>query len=138
MKSYELIDHTADIGIRAFGRTLEELFTHAAVGMFGLMAELESVEPTEEKTIALTSETLEDLYLFWHQELLFRASVDHMLYKDFLFDTLTERTLKARIRGEGIHFGKHRLKKEVKAVTYHELKIQKKDHLYSVQIIFDV
>jgi len=138
MKSYELIDHTADIGIRAFGKTLEELFRNAAVGMFELMAELDNVDPTEGKTIALTSETLEDLYLFWHQELLFRASVDHMLYKEFLFDTLTERSLKARIRGEGIHFEKHRLKKEVKAVTYHELKVQKTEAGWVGEVIFDI
>ncbi|MBI4436546.1 MAG: archease [Candidatus Omnitrophica bacterium] len=138
MKSYELIDHTADVGIRAFGRTLEELFKNAAVGMFELMADLETVDPTAEKTLTLIAETLEDLYVLWHQELLFRASVDRMLYKEFLFDTLTERNLKARIRGEGINFEKHHLKKEVKAVTYHELKVQKTKEGWVGEVIFDI
>ena len=138
MKSYEWIDHTADIGVRAFGKNLEELFKNAAVGMFELIADLENVTPQFEKRVTLKEDRVEDLYLSWHQELLFRSSVDHAIYKEFSFQSLTEKNLEATIRGELINFDKHQLKKEVKAVTYHELKVEKTREGWVGEVIFDI
>ena len=138
MRPYELIDHTADVGVRAFGRTLEELFRNAAVGMFEIIAELDSVGIVESKKIQLTAETLEDLYLLWHQELLFRSSVDHIVYKEFSFDDISEKRLTATIRGEKFNPGKQVLKKEIKAVTYHALKVQKTKEGWVGEVIFDI
>ena len=137
-KPYELIDHTADVGIRAFGKNLAELFQHAAVGMFELMADLRTVEPVDAKTITLAAETLEDLYLLWHQELLFCSSVEGVIYKEFLLGAVTEKHLEAHIRGEKINFEKHALKKEVKAVTYHALKVGKTKKGWVGEVIFDI
>ena len=138
MGPYELIDHTADIGVRAFGRTLEELFRNAAVGMFEIIAELDSIGTLESRKIQLAAETLEDLYLVWHQELLFRSSVDHVVYKEFSFDAISEKKLTAIIRGEKFNPEKQVLKKEIKAATYHELKVQKTEEGWVGEVIFDI
>ena len=138
MKPYELMDHTADIGVRAFGKDLGELFRNAAVGMFELIADLESVVAKEEKKIALAAKGLEDLYILWHQELLFRSAVDRAIYKEFSFDAITEKSLQAHIRGEAIDFEKHRLKKEVKAATYHGLKVERTKEGWVGEVIFDI
>ena len=138
MKAYELIDHTADIGVRAFGRTLEELFRNAAIGMFEIIADLDSICTVESKMIQLTAQNVEDLYLSWHQELLFRSAVDRCVYKEFTFDTLSETELKATVRGERFHPERQSLKKEVKAVTYHELKVQKTGEGWIGEVIFDI
>ncbi|MFH1857442.1 MAG: archease [Candidatus Omnitrophota bacterium] len=138
MKPYELIDHTADIGIRAFGKSLEELFAHAAIGMFEIMADLENVTPTQTLRILLKSPDVENLYLLWHQELLYHSAVKSVLYKEFVFDALTETHLEAEARGEEIRFEKHRLKKEIKAATYHGLKVAKSDEGWMGELIFDI
>ena len=138
MRPYELIDHTADVGVRAFGRTLEELFRNAAVGMFEIIAELDSIGTAESRKIQLTAENAEDLYLLWHQELLFRSAVDHVVYKEFSFDGISESKLTATLRGEKFNPDKQVLKKEIKAVTYHELKVQKTKEGWVGAVIFDI
>ena len=138
MKSYEWIDHTADIGVRAFGRTLEELFRNAAVGMFEIIADLESVKVQTSKKVELAAENLEDLYLLWHQELLFCSGVDQTVYKEFLFDEISEQKLRATIRGERFDPDKQVLKKEIKAVTYHALKVEQTKEGWVGEVIFDI
>ena len=138
MKHYELIDHTADVGIRAFGKTLEELFRNAAIGMFEIIADLDTVGTGEIKEISLSAETVEDLYLLWHQELLFRSAVDGVVYKEFIFQEISKRQLLATIHGEKFNPGKQGLKKEIKAATYHALKVQKTKEGWVGEVIFDV
>ena len=138
MKPYELIDHTADVGLRAFGKDLEELFRNAACGMFEMMTELERVTPTVSQDIRLEEKKVEDLFIRWLQELLYRFSVDHVFYRDFQFSTLTENKLSAVIRGEKMDDQKHILKKEVKAVTYHCLKVKKTQKGWVGEVIFDI
>ncbi len=138
MKSYELIDHTADIGIRSYGKDLEALFRHAAIGMFEMMTGLDKVSLKEKRTIRLEEKNVEDLFIRWLQELLYRSSVDHVFYRDFQFSSLTEEKLEAVICGEKINEKKHILKKEVKAVTYHGLKVEKTQDGWVGEVIFDI
>ena len=138
MKTYEPIDHTADVGIRSFGETLEELFRNAAVGMFDIIADLGTVGTTATREIRLSASNLEELYLSWHQELLFRSAVDGVVYKEFIFRDISETTLLASVRGEKFNPDKQSLKKEIKAATYHALKVQKTKEGWVGEIIFDV
>ncbi len=138
MKHYEIIDHTADVGIRAFGKDLSELFRNAAVGMFELMADLDSVHPTQSQALSLAAEGVEDLYILWHQELLYRSSVDRCLYKEFSFEAISEKNLKSVIRGEPFHPKTQTLKKEVKAATYHGLKVARTKDGWMGEVIFDI
>jgi len=138
MKPYELIDHTADVGVRAFGKTLEELFRNAALGMFEIIADLETVGATATTELTLTAETLEDLYILWHQELLFQSSVDGVVYKEFNFSELTEKKLSATVRGEKFNPKTQSLKKEIKAATYHGLKVRKTQEGWVGEVIFDI
>jgi len=138
MKSYELIDHTADIGLRAYGRDLEELFRHAAVGLFEMMTVLEKVQPTTTSTLHLEEVDVEALFVRWLQELLYRFSITRIFYCDFQFTHLTETTLDAVIQGEALDENKHTIHKEVKAVTYHALSVQKTKDGWIGEVIFDI
>ena len=138
MKTYELIDHTADIGLRAFGENLEELFRNGAIGMFEMMTELDKVALKVRKTVRLDEANVEDLFIRWLQELLFRFSVDHVFYRDFQFSEISEKGLSATICGEPMDERKHVLKKEVKAVTYHGLKVTQNADGWTGEVIFDI
>ena len=138
MKRYEIIDHTADIGLRAYGKDLKQIFTNAACGMFGILADLKNVRAKESLKIKLEAPNTEELFLSWLSELLYQYNSKGIIFKEFLIDKLDERSISAQARGEKLDLKRHRLKTEIKAVTYHQLKVQKVGDSWQGEVIFDV
>ena len=138
MKRYEQFPHTADIGIRAFGKDLKELFENAAFGMFDVIADLEGIKTSTEEFIEAKGETAEELLVAWLDELLYRFCTKEVIYSKFAIEELTDDKIRARVFGRPIAANRNRLKVEIKAVTYSGLKIKKTDKGYQVEIIFDV
>ncbi len=138
MKRYEIIDHTADIGLRAYGRDLNQLFINAAYGMFEIMADLKNVRPKESLKIKQEAPNIEELFLLWLSELLYQSNSKKIIFKEFLIDKLTENSISAKAQGEKLDFKRHRLKTEIKAVTYHQLKVEKVKDYWQAEVIFDV
>lgn len=138
MKRYELIDHTADIGLRAYGKDLKQLFANAAYGMFEILADLKNVRAKETQKIEMKAPNIEELFLSWLSELLYQYNSKELIFKEFLIDKLDERSISAQARGEGLDLKRHRLKTEIKAVTYHELKVRKVKDIWQAEVIFDV
>jgi SHS2 domain-containing protein len=138
MKRYEVIDHTADIGIKAYGKELEDLFVNAAYGMFSLIADLKNVQTKESLNIKLEAPNIEELFLSWLSELLYQFNSKNIIFRDFAIDKLSEREISARAIGEKLNPKKHHLKSEIKAVTYYWLKVQKLKDYWQGEVIFDV
>ncbi len=138
MKPYELIDHTSDIGIKITAKSLKELFASAAFAMFDIAADLEGIKPSSEIAVAVEAETLDELLVNWLDELLYNLCTKNIILSEFDIIEMNDRSLKATARGRLIGENKNRLKTEIKAITYHELKVEEKDGTYSAQIIFDV
>ena len=125
-KPYEIIEHTADIGILVRGERVEELFEKAAYAMFDLMVDLTNVDAIGKYRIKLESPTLEDLLVDFLSELLYVYSVEFFVMCDFnvhIHQTEGGYILKGIGLGEPLNKEKHRIKLEIKAVTYHELEI---------------
>lgn len=132
---YEETEHTADVGIRAYGKSLAELFAHAAEGMFSLIADLEKVKPRGEVEIRLSADDLPTLMVRWLTELLYLHETQRLLLRSF--DVRIEGTsLRATARGEAIDKSRHELKLVVKAVTYHRLRVDPEAGI--AEIIFDI
>ncbi|MBN2097782.1 MAG: archease [Candidatus Omnitrophica bacterium] len=138
MKPYEIIDHTADIGLRAYGKDLNELFVNAAVGCFELIADLRNVRVQKSLKIEVEAPDLEELFLSWLRELLYQYTSKRIIFKQFLIEKLTENLVLAQARGEPLDLTRHRLKTEIKAVTYHALKVEKVKDIWQAEAIFDV
>ncbi len=132
---YEELDHTADVGIRAYGATLEELFGNAAAGMFSVIADPEKVKPVGEVEVRVQGGDLVELMVNWLQELLFLHETQHLLLCEFDV-ALDGLTLRAHARGERIDKRRHELRAVVKAVTYHHLKVDPKKGV--AEVIFDI
>ena len=131
---YEEIEHTADVGIRAYGRTASELFAAAAEGMFSLVADPSKVKPTGEVEIKLSAEDLPALLVAWLSELLFLHETQKLLFATF--DVRVRGTsLDAHVGGERIDKRRHELKLAIKAVTYHRLSVDVKRGV--AEVIFD-
>ena len=139
MKNYTLIDHTADFGIQIKGKDYKELFTRAAVAMFDVVAQIgHKIKPSEKKEIRveLEAENADDLLLCWLSELISISDAKNLIFKDFKILKLTEKSLSAKASGaQRKHFI---IEREIKAVTYHQLKIKREGRRYKVEIIFDV
>ena len=138
MKTYELIDHTADVGIKAYGKTLSEAFENAAKGMFDIITDSSEIESIGQYNIELEAPDLEQLLVDWLSELLFLNSAKNLVFGFFKID-LDEKNKKltAKVFGEKFDLSKHKIGAEIKAVTYHILEVKKKKPFH-VQVLFDI
>jgi SHS2 domain-containing protein len=136
-KDFEILDHTADVGIIAYGADLSQAFANAARGLFSLITELDDVEEVLHRDIELTATDVESLLVAWLNELVYRFDTEGIILKRFDIIQLDNTHLKARGYGEKADSSKHKLKTGVKAATYHMLKVDKNDGC-RVQVLFDI
>lgn len=138
MKRYEQFPHTADIGVRVYGKSLKELFENAAFAMFDIIADLEGMKVELEQDFKLNAANYEELLVAWLDELLYNFYTKSVIFSKFEVKELTENALTAKAYGRPVGANRNRLKTEIKAATYHDLHINNKDNGYEVEIIFDV
>jgi len=132
---WEETEHTADVGIRAYGQTAGELFANAAEGMFSLVADLDGVRPVGEVEVRVTADDAPSLLVKWLSDLLYLHETEHLLFRSF--DVRIEGTsLQGKARGEAIDKERHELKLVIKAVTYHRLSVDLERGV--AEIIFDI
>ncbi len=138
MKTYELVDHTADVGIKAYGKTLSEAFENAAKGMFDIITDSSEIENIGQYNIELEAPDLEQLLVDWLSELLFLNSAKNIVFGFFKVELDDKKNkLSAKVFGEKFDISKHKAGAEIKAVTYHMLEVKKKKP-FRVQVLFDI
>lgn len=138
MKKYDLIDHTADVGVKAYGKTLSECFENIAKGMFDIITDNSKIESIGQYEISLEAPDLEQLLVDWLSELLFLNSAKNLVFGFFKIN-LDEKnnSLSATVFGEKYNISKHKIGAEIKAVTYHMLEVKNKKPVH-VQVLFDI
>ncbi len=135
---YEVIEHTADVGLVARGGDLAELFANAGLGMLSLMVDLEGVQPKNERRIEVRARDREGLLVRWLTELLYFLDAEEMVFRRLEIEELSDTHLRARAVGERIDRERHRLHFGVKAVTRHMLEIAPENGGYRATILFDI
>jgi SHS2 domain-containing protein len=139
MKNYEIIDTTADIGIRAFGSDLPEVYTNAALGMFSLITNIETVEEKLERDIFVTAPDTGTLLANWLNELIFLFDTEMLLFSRFEIVMSGKCGFKARCFGEKVDKLRHELKRGIKSATYHKLKVEQHENgSYRGEVILDI
>ena len=137
-KGFEIINHTADIGIIAYGKNAGDLFVNAGKGLFNLIIDPEQVTASEAYIVEVKGEDREALLVNWLNELIYLFEAKGEVFKDFQIISIRETELKARAMGEKINPEKHRFHREVKAATYHQLRIEQTVNGWRAQVIFDI
>lgn len=127
------IPHTADMMLKVWAPNYLVLLKEAAIGMYSLMGVERDNHSQIEKVIALEDEDEENLLVMFLTELLYYADEESFVFNDFLISK-SEKGIAGRIIGNKLLI----LSREIKAVTYHNLKINKKADRLEVQIVFDV
>ncbi|MFA4015233.1 MAG: hypothetical protein RUDDFDWM_000311 [Candidatus Fervidibacterota bacterium] len=146
-KRFELLEHTADSGIVAYGDSLKELFENAAVGMFSILADTEKVKPKLSVVVEVSANDYETLLVALLRELLFKHDAQGIVFSGLEIEALGESTdergiknvwLKAKAFGEPLHETEAELHGYIKAVTYHGLQVEKCGEGWKAQVVFDV
>ncbi len=136
-KDFEIVDHTADVGIIAYGADMNQTFANAARALFSLIIELDSVKEVLYRDIELTASDQESLLVEWLNELIYLFDAEMVIFNRFDITELSDTRLRARSYGEKVDSSRHKLKTGVKAATYHMLKVDKTDG-GKVQVLFDI
>jgi SHS2 domain-containing protein len=137
-KPYEVFEHTADVGLHAFGSMLSELFVHAAQGMESLLVPTEQVRVVTSRQITVNGHDTTSLLIAWLSELIFLFDTEYLLFHDFVIETISDTQLTGRASGEPYDRERHDLSSAIKAVTWHEAAITRVDDRYQARIIFDL
>ena len=136
MKKFDFIEHTADVGLVAYGETLAEAFANAAYGLFSIIAELGAVRETESRQVEIIEEDWEGLLFEWLNSLIYFFDVEMLLFKRFDIIEIDGSHLQAICHGEKYDPSRHYLKSGVKSATYHMLTVDREKN--KVQVIFDI
>jgi SHS2 domain-containing protein len=136
VKRFKLIEHTADTGLVAYGRTLPEAFANAAYGMFSIITDLRTVRETESRVLEVREEDSETLLFEWLNRLIYFFDVEMLLLKRFDVSEFDGYRLRATCYGEKYDVSRHHLKTGIKSATYHLLSVDKEKN--QVQVIFDI
>lgn len=135
---YEVFEHTADVGLRVYGKTLPELFIHAAQGMESLLVAPEQVHSTVTRIVTVEGHDYLSLLIAWLNELIFLFDTEYLLFRDFELVEMSETRLTMRAVGEIYDAQRHALNSAIKAVTWHGASINATEDGYSANIIFDI
>ena len=131
---------TADAAVEVRGKTIEDLFATAALALFELMADTQTLRPQREKKIQLEGQAIDRLLYDWLAELIYLKDTDSMFF--CRFDLAIKRDngyrLNATIGGEVIDPRHHELRTDVKAVTFHRFRVEEKQGAWSAEIVFDI
>ena len=139
---YEVFEHTADMGLRVRATELSQLFVDAARGLFSVMvANLDAVRTVQQVSFSFNGENLEGLWHDWLAELLYTFHGRRLLLTEFqveVCEVAGEFVLTATARGEPIDLSRHEIDAEVKAVTWHGLKVEQHADGWLAEVILDI
>lgn len=135
---FEILEHPADVGFRAWGRTREELFENAALALFSLMSELEAVQEKESRVVEATGRDFEALLYAWLAELLALSETERLLFRRATVIFPASDRLCATVYGERFDRNRHHRGTQVKAVTYHQLQTAHTRKGWTAQVFLDL
>ena len=135
---YEIFEHTADLGLRIRSPSLGQLYEEAATALFSVIVENPGdIRPERQSSFQLEADRRDELLHDWLGELLYEFHANHLLFSRFKVSIQGNR-LTATAGGELIDHQRHKIDAEVKAITYHGLKLVQQDNGWLAEVIVDV
>jgi len=142
MKKFEFLEHTADIYVASYGRDFKEALENAAVALFEVMTETEKVSPVLMREIEAEGHDEKALLYDWLEKLIITFETEGLLFSKFEVYKIEKEgekyLLKAKAFGEPFNPSKHMQKVGVKAITYHTMKIERKDDSIVLKFLLDI
>jgi SHS2 domain-containing protein len=138
MEKFRVLDISGDIGLTAFGKSKNEVFINAAIGMYSLITNLTSIKEKKTMSLSVESNSFDGLLVSWLNELIFHFDAYGFIGKKIDIKEFSEKQISATVTGEEFDAGRHEGKLLIKAATYHKLRIEKIDDLWEIDVIFDI
>lgn len=139
MSGFELLDHTSEIGFKATGDTLDELFANAGKAVFQVMTDIDQLDTSESTNITVESENLEALLFDFIDHCIYLSQAKNLLLRTFKL-TVTETADGYQVDGTGhgqLISDELRLQ-EVKAPTYSDIVIEEEQDAWQAQMFLDI
>ena len=137
-QGYRILEHPSDVGIEAFGHNLKEAFEYAALGLTSIIVDPASVDPSDQRFVSLKGSDPENLLVRWLSEIIYLYDGEDYLLSDVKINRLTQGELDASLVGETVIEGKHKLRMDVKAITYHQLKVDQRPEGVVLRVFLDI
>lgn len=138
MKKFEFFDHTGDEGVMVFGKSIGELFQNAAESFFEVLTDAKVVQPVHVRKISLAADDYDDLLVSWLNELLYFFDTELFLGSRYEIRKLSRDHLSADVWGERYDEHRHRIRRVIKAVTYHQLSVRECQGRWEARVVFDL
>ena len=135
---FEVLEHTADVGLRVYGWSLPELFANAGLGLMALAVENQSIQPKERLALAARGADAEELLINWLSEILYFVDAEGWLFCRFSIDRLEDHALQAEGWGERRDPASRSRAVAVKAVTYHQVSVSRVGDGWEAVVYFDI
>lgn len=137
-KPYEIFEHTADIGVRVRGKDLQDLFRNAGLAVFQISSRRQFTKNKAHTDIPikLSADNLEELFVAWLNELLSLSSAKGLIFHNIKFNKLEDNALEALAIGSDIN--NYKVNTEIKAATFHQLKLAQDASGWQAEVILDV
>ncbi len=135
---YRIFDHTADLGVEVKAATREELYAGAVVALFDLLTEQSLVRPEIIRELVVDGNDPADLLVNVLREALYLWNGEGWLVKTCTIRRADARQVTALLLGESFDPARHRIKREIKAVTYHQVSVEQGKDGWTARIVFDV
>ncbi|MBW2610481.1 MAG: archease [Deltaproteobacteria bacterium] len=135
---YTLLDHTADLGIKIKGTDQKDLFKSAGKALMHLLVKINPSEKQTPMKISVSGDDLEDLMVRWLGEILYLFEGENLVVTSIEIESLSPSRLEAGIETAPFNPRIHELLREIKAVTYHQIKVAERDGIWEARVIFDL
>jgi SHS2 domain-containing protein len=135
---YRLLEHPSDVGLEVTGRSLKEVFEFAALGLTSVIVDPDSVEAKENRAVGIREADRERLLVQWLSEILYLFDGENFVISSVVVSLVGDGILEATLRGEQLDMGKHRLRTDVKAITYHQLCVKESSDGILARVFFDL
>jgi len=135
---YTILEHPSDVGVEARGSSLAEAFQHAAAGMMSVIVDPSRVDLRDTRTVTVRAADAEQLLVRWLSEVLYLYDATGFVGKEFAMTQWSRTALEAVVRGEPFSAERHRVRTDVKAVTYHLLLVEGGDQGGRVRFYLDI
>ncbi|TET99370.1 MAG: archease [Candidatus Stahlbacteria bacterium] len=136
--TYQIIDHTADLGIIVKGPDVRNLFILAAQAMTDLMVEGDISKETVIKDVSLQGEDFPDLMVRWLGEILYLFDGENLIVNSIKIKSISPTKLKSTLTLTSFETEHHQVIREIKAVTYHQISVDKTKDGWQAKVIFDI
>ena len=136
--NYKLLDHTADFGIEVTSEDDKSLFEKTALAMFDLIVNTTVLVGMNKHDLHLQGSDRCDLMVNWLRELLYLFNGQKKLVKSVKVHAISQKKLSATVTYDAFDPSTHEIRTEIKAVTYHQIKVEQTSKNWIARIIFDV